>query len=162
MVYQGADDSAGLANEAVKLLADQFLLRAEVRAGGTWYELIHDRFIQPILKANQAWWGQQNPLIQAARDWDRSGRTEEKLYVGHQLKNALADVNRENLDPSVSEFLAASEEANRSLEEQMRIAQRLSRLSSGLVVNNRLAGTKAVSSSGPVVNGSGKPAIDLW
>jgi len=134
MVYQGAEDSAGLANEAVKLLADQFLLRAEVRAAGTWYELIHDRFIQPILKANQAWWRQQNPLIQAARDWDRSGRTEDKLYVGHQLMNALADVNRETLDPLVSEFLAASEAANRSLEEQMRIAQRLSRLSSWLVV----------------------------
>jgi hypothetical protein len=26
-----------------------------MRAGGTWYELTHDRFIEPILKSNAGW-----------------------------------------------------------------------------------------------------------
>ena len=55
MVYQGPTDTGGLPNEAVKQLTDQFLLRAESRAGGTWYELSHDRFVEPILKSNEAW-----------------------------------------------------------------------------------------------------------
>ena len=43
--------AAGLANSAVDLLAAQFLLRTELRAGGAWVELVHDRFIDPILQA---------------------------------------------------------------------------------------------------------------
>ncbi len=60
-VYQGKNDTAGLPNLVAKSLADQFLLRAEIRSGGVWYELVHDRFVNPILKANQAW--QQEQLL---------------------------------------------------------------------------------------------------
>jgi hypothetical protein len=46
---------AGLPMDAVVLLMDMHLLRAEFRRGMTWYELIHDRFIAPILASNQEW-----------------------------------------------------------------------------------------------------------
>jgi hypothetical protein len=93
-VYQGKEETAGLDNRVVNLLANQFLLRAEIRAGGTWYELVHDRFVTPILQANQAWRLQQSPLIRAAEEWDRTERPRDKLYQGEQLKTALAGVNR--------------------------------------------------------------------
>ncbi len=54
-VYRGPDRTGGLPTEVADTLANQFLLRSETRAGGIWYELVHDRFIGPILKANQAW-----------------------------------------------------------------------------------------------------------
>jgi len=56
-VYQNdkTGETAGIPNGLVKQLQDKFILRAEVRAGGTWLELVHDRLVQPILKANREW-----------------------------------------------------------------------------------------------------------
>jgi hypothetical protein len=54
-VYRGEKESGGLKNEAADLLLQFYLLRSEMRAGGTWYELTHDRFIEPILKSNAGW-----------------------------------------------------------------------------------------------------------
>ncbi len=119
-VYQGPQDTAGLPNPAVKLLADQFLLRAEIRGGGVWYELVHDRFVEPILQANRAWQLRQSPLVQAAQAWERSGRSKDKLYTGQLLQDALASVNRETLEPLVQAFLTASEEENRAQEAEAR------------------------------------------
>jgi hypothetical protein len=52
MAYQGDRDTAGLPNNAVTMLEDDHLLRAEDRAGARWYELPHDRFIGPITRSN--------------------------------------------------------------------------------------------------------------
>ena len=64
-----ASDTGGLPNEAVKQLSDQFLLRAESRAGGTWYELSHDRFVEPILKSNEAWKQAEQEKAWVAAGW---------------------------------------------------------------------------------------------
>lgn len=114
IVYQGKETTAGLNNNVVRLLADQFLVRAENRAGGTWYELVHDRFIPPILKANQAWRIRQSPLVQAAEAWDSSGRRRELLYKDEQLKGVLATIDRQEQPPLVQIFLEHSEEAQRA------------------------------------------------
>jgi hypothetical protein len=53
-VYVGTTQTAGLPNEAVKSLTEQYLLRGEMRAGGVWVELVHDRFVEPILRANDS------------------------------------------------------------------------------------------------------------
>ncbi len=110
-VYQGSEQTAGLDNDAVRVLANQYLLRAENRAGGAWYELVHDRFVFPILQSNTSWRERQNPLLQAVEKWDRSGREKALLYAGAQLEQTLATVNRRDLEPLVQEFLEASEEA---------------------------------------------------
>ncbi len=55
MVHRGERDTAGMPNQVVDLLVSQFLLRPEIRAGRTWYELAHDRWLEPILAANRAW-----------------------------------------------------------------------------------------------------------
>lgn len=63
-VYRGAEKTAGLPTPAADMLVDQFLLRSETRAGGIWYELVHDRFVAPILKSNQAWRIEQGVIEQ--------------------------------------------------------------------------------------------------
>ena len=60
-VYMGAQTTGGIPNQAVLLMEGQ-LLRGESRAGGKWYELVHDRFIDPILQSNLEWTlAQQKP-----------------------------------------------------------------------------------------------------
>lgn len=144
-VYQGAGQTAGLDNEIVHRLAGQFLLRAEMRAGGAWYELIHDRFVGPIQQANEHWRLKQSPLLLAAAAWERAGRRRQLLYEGELLQEALATVNRETAEPLVQAFLEASEAAQsqealaeaeaqaaeqaRRAEAEARSAQRMQRIS---------------------------------
>lgn len=44
-----------ISNTVIDELENLHLIRAEWRAGGQWYELIHDRFIKPIQESNQKW-----------------------------------------------------------------------------------------------------------
>jgi hypothetical protein len=53
LVLQESQTTAGLPNKVVKKLEDLHLIRAERRSGAIWYELIHDRFIEPILESNR-------------------------------------------------------------------------------------------------------------
>jgi hypothetical protein len=90
---ENAGETDGLPNRAVTLLGDQFLLRTELRAGGAWVELVHDRFIEPIREANQAWFARNlNPLIIAAEAWHDAGKPMAKLYTGSQLAAAAAEL----------------------------------------------------------------------
>ena len=54
-VYRGAESTGGVPNSAIEVLERQHLIRAERRAGARWYELTHDRFIEPIRASNEAW-----------------------------------------------------------------------------------------------------------
>ena len=152
-VYQGSEETAGMKNEVVRVLADQYLLRAEIRAGGTWYELVHDRFVSPILHANQAWRLRQSPLIRAAEEWDKSDDPERLLILGDGLKQILASTDLATAEPVVRAYLEASQEAQRKIdlertakeqaklaeeerqkaEAQARTARKLRALSVGLV-----------------------------
>ena len=124
-VYQGGQNTEGMSNETVRLLANEYLLRAESRAGGLWYELVHDRFVAPILQANQIWRLRQNPLTQAADQWLRSQRRRDLLYKDEQLNRTLESADWESLEPSVKEFLTASQEAQsqRDLEQAQQMAE---------------------------------------
>jgi hypothetical protein len=52
MALQGLASTGGLPNDAVAALEDLHMIRAETRAGARWYELTHDRFIEPIQASN--------------------------------------------------------------------------------------------------------------
>lgn len=52
-VYRGATETAGVPNEAVDALEEKRLVRAEERAGAKWYELTHDRLIEPVRVSNE-------------------------------------------------------------------------------------------------------------
>lgn len=109
-VYRGKKETAGLNNEAVRLLADRFfLLRAEIRRGQMWYELVHDSFVTPILESNRKW-DYAQPLFRAAKEWERSGKDESFLLDSQQLKDYIEKTDRSTLNPIVLEFLEASED----------------------------------------------------
>lgn len=55
LVYRDKRSTRELPNPWVDLLERLHLIRAEIRSGARWYELIHDRFINPIRLANKAW-----------------------------------------------------------------------------------------------------------
>ncbi len=55
MVFRGAHDTEGIPNRAVDELDMRHLIRAELRDGERWYELSHDRFLQPIKESYKRW-----------------------------------------------------------------------------------------------------------
>jgi tetratricopeptide (TPR) repeat protein len=55
LVHRGKDQTEGVPNSAVDALEEEHVIRAEPRAGGLWYEITHDRFIEPIRESNRAW-----------------------------------------------------------------------------------------------------------
>ena len=159
MVYRGETHTAELPNLVVQLLEDRYVLRSEIRSGGIWYELIHDRFVEPIARANRAWWDKQSPLMRDAQAWQEANHDKGKLYLGAKLQEALASAAQGEPEPVVAAFLAASaaeqheldakeaarqreleqaqalaEAQQRRAEEQARVAGRLRRLLVALVV----------------------------
>ena len=54
-VYRGKEDTAGIPNVAVDILENEHILRGEQRAGAHWYELTHDRLVEPIRNSNEIW-----------------------------------------------------------------------------------------------------------
>lgn len=113
-VYQGATETAGLPNPLVKLLIDQFLLRAEQRAGGYWIELVHDRLVDPIRTSNALWFpAHLSPLQRQAALWHEQGHTSGLLLRDAALIEAKqwAQSYAEGLEPHEEAFLAACNEA---------------------------------------------------
>ncbi len=55
-VFQGPVMTGGIPNRVVKTLEDdQHIVRADLRHGSRWYELTHDRLIEPIRRSNANW-----------------------------------------------------------------------------------------------------------
>ena len=49
------EKSGGLDNQVIRFMESAHLVRAEKRAGSTWFELSHDRLIEPIRTDNEQW-----------------------------------------------------------------------------------------------------------
>ncbi len=54
-----SDETAQLPQSALEVFLAQRLVRKESRGGSEWYELTHDRFIEPIQRSNRAWFEQR-------------------------------------------------------------------------------------------------------
>ena len=91
LVYRGDQETEGLPNAAVDILNDAYVIRVDMRGGDTWFELAHDRLVEPILAANQAWLAAyRNPLAAATLAWQRAGRDDHHLLRGAALDDARA------------------------------------------------------------------------
>jgi WD40 repeat protein len=55
IVFRDVERTGEIPNSAVDVLEKQHIIRAEVRGGERWYELTHDRLIEPVRKANESW-----------------------------------------------------------------------------------------------------------
>jgi tetratricopeptide (TPR) repeat protein len=88
MAYEGASTTAGMPNEIPAALADEFILRAEMRGGSRWYELAHDRLIAPILRSNRAFAELTAPAGQPAWAVVRRLQAAESALVSGRLDDA--------------------------------------------------------------------------
>jgi hypothetical protein len=147
LVYRGEDETEGLLNAAVDILNDAYIIRANIRGNDIWYELTHDRLVEPIWAANRAWEDKhQDPLTLAAEAWLASDKAPHKLYKGDRLKEAQAqaEASPDELTELAQEFISVSLEAARL---QAVRRQRLMLLGAGvlLAVFASLAGSALFS-----------------
>ncbi len=121
LVYRGVHDTEGLDNAAIEILNNAYIIRADLRGSDTWYELAHDRLVEPILAANQAWRATYfNPLAAALRLWTDGGRTPDKLLRAAQLVAAqqFAEQHPDDITLEERELLERSNQQARFEHEQ--------------------------------------------
>jgi hypothetical protein len=88
-VLKGVDQSDGLDNEAINGLVRVHLVRAEERLNATWYELAHDRLIEPVLKNNREWEEVNLNILQIrAPQWEKQKRSKDLLLNYKELIEA--------------------------------------------------------------------------
>jgi hypothetical protein len=107
----GVDGDTSLVH--IHKLLDSYLIRSEQRAGANWYELSHDRLVEPVLQDNEAW--QQahlHPLQVQAKLWEAGGRAQALLLGSDGLPgaNAWAAANPQLLTAGEREFLRLSQD----------------------------------------------------
>jgi hypothetical protein len=68
--YEGIDQTAGMPNAVVASLEDRHIIRAEIRSGTRWYELQHDRLIEPIRQGDPQEHIEAAKLARDDADWD--------------------------------------------------------------------------------------------
>jgi WD40 repeat protein len=128
-VLMAAEESKGLSNTAIRLLVDAHLIRAEKRLGATWFELAHDRLIQPVRSNNTGWFQDNLSLLQRqASLWAQQNRSETLYLRDEPLSEAekwasehpdeVSQVDREFLDASLE--VRTREEAERAAVERER------------------------------------------
>jgi WD40 repeat protein len=123
LVYRDETETDDLPNEAVDILNEAYIIRATTRGRDIWYELAHDRLVEPILASNQAWLtNYHNPITIARRAWMEAGEDPNKLLKGDSLTAAeeYAAKNPGDILPEEKEFLAKSQQ----LREQRSAKQR--------------------------------------
>lgn len=110
-VLRGAGKSEGLDNGLIASLVDTHLVRGEQRDGATWYELAHDRLIEPVRNNNRDWFDAHLHKVQKdASVWETQGRPTSLLLLGSDLAEAehWAGQNESSLTTTEREFLGAS------------------------------------------------------
>jgi WD40 repeat protein len=127
-VLMGKERSEGLENRAVRLLEDAHLVRAEKRGGATWYELAHDRLIEPVRADNASWFGVHLSLLQRqAQLWADERRPDSLLLRGKELRDAeaWAEAHAGEVTETEREFLDDCRSARAVSQAQARANRRL-------------------------------------
>jgi hypothetical protein len=107
---QVQEGDGSLPPEAIEALIDARVVRAEQRRGLTWYELSHDRLIDPVQRDNAAWRESRLQPWQRQAELHAVSRRDELLVNGADLAAAqewaaahpdeVSDPEREYLDAS--------------------------------------------------------------
>ena len=133
-VFIGQSESGGTPMSAVKVLENLHLIRGEWRAGAKWYELTHDRLIEPIQESNRKWMAgrwETEQIIQRLEakvaEWVRLGRGRgglldevELLEVDRWMSNIKAEdiSSMDDLRALVENSRIANEAAKRERQAQ--------------------------------------------
>jgi hypothetical protein len=90
-VRQEKGRTAGLDNALVDPLLQSYLVRTEHRAGSNWFELSHDRLVEPIEQDNRAWEEKHlHPLQAPAKRWENGKRSQALLLRPEAVREAAA------------------------------------------------------------------------
>ena len=101
-------------DRVLRLLEDARLLRAEIRRGTRWFELAHDRLIEPVRESNAEWReAHLQPFQRQAALWASQGRLDALLLTDDALTAADRWVRKHpsQLISTEQEFWAASRRA---------------------------------------------------
>ena len=129
-VLMEPDQSGELDNRAIRLLENAHLVRAEKRRGATWFELAHDRLLDPVRTSNAAWFQAHLSLLQRqASLWQKDNRPDHLLLREQALLDAegWAAEHSKQLSPVDKDFLEACLQ-QRAREEEARAAAERERL----------------------------------
>ncbi len=127
-VLQEPERSQGLDNRAISHLIDDHLVRAEKRRGATWFELVHDRLIEPLRTNNAAWRSANLSTLQRqAALWESQNRPDGLLLRDGALIEAerWAGDHPDELIPAEQDFLDESRKARAIAERERQQARRL-------------------------------------
>ncbi len=127
-VLQGPKQSAELSNDAIAELVDAHLLRGEYRHGVYWFELAHDRLIEPIRENNGEWREARLSVLQrSASLWINAGRPDALLLRDDALRDAVtwANAHEDELGEQDRALLAASRRAQAGAERDRRLRRSL-------------------------------------
>ena len=116
-MLEGPQPSAEAGHGLLGELLDAHLVRAETRRQATWYELAHDRLIEPVRRDNAAWRAQHLSSVErAAMLWEQEGKPDRLLLLGADLAAAEQDGGRPGglATDRQREFLGASRRARRT------------------------------------------------
>ncbi len=122
-IIQGSGASEGLDNDAISMLIDAHLVRAEKRRGIVWYELAHDRMIEPVRQSNAAWRQAHLSMLQEqAALWLSHNRPDNLLLRDQMLKDAelWARNNRGDVTSEEWNYLHLSRNAQQRFERGQR------------------------------------------
>jgi WD40 repeat protein len=118
------DVNQKLADEVIAALVNAHLVREDKRHGATWFELAHDRLIEPVTRRNNAWAEEHlSPLQRLAGVWDMKGRPEGLLLRHEQLQEAerWAREAGDALTATDRDFLQASQDYRARSEERRKL-----------------------------------------
>jgi hypothetical protein len=122
-VLQGAEAEHGVTSEAVKKLVNSFVIRIDNRRSTRWYELAHDRLVEPALRDMDDWLAAHGggDLHQRALAWIKGGRLDADLLTAESLRAAekVAAEHPEGVTPQLMEHVRASQ--NREKMRRMRL-----------------------------------------
>ncbi len=129
-VLRGTQISGGLANELIEKLLDTHLVRAEQRAGATWYELAHDRLVEVVQCDNLGWLEEHLSEVQRrAGVWEHQNRPPGLLLADEKLAAAERWAAETPVITDVEQrFLDASRQAQAVRERERRQARRIRHL----------------------------------
>ena len=136
-VLQGPESSQGLDNRAIWPLVDAHLVRAEKRRGATFFELAHDRLVEPVRADNAVWWeANLSALQRQAALWEEQGRPGGLLLRDQALLDAesWALAHDGELTGAEREFLVECQSARAIAERERRQARRIRWLAIGATV----------------------------
>ncbi len=134
MVLQETKKKSGELDDDVIRALQSDLVRAEKRGGATWYELTHDRLVEPILERNKLWFTEHlSPLQRQAALWKDQNENDSWLLSDQALieveqwakehPDELTDAEQEFLETCRKQQKEKELEARRKSDDQEREIQ---------------------------------------